>query len=75
MRDDEHNEYHIADVIFKNGSKSYVIELQHSAIKFYLSEFYSLKKFLAFPYPEADFYKLLRDAGKRQCDNSNSKPQ
>ena len=185
MRDDEHNEYHIADVIFKNGSKSYVIELQHSAIsyndfvartnfymnqgygiiwifdfcdinpqkimyytemensnliqviwpgkdrlrfldkidfsecdenlhiyfhintgkgrkiliesdnyfdwerweyidpfhrerlfiKLYLSEFYSLKEFFALPYPEADFYEMLRNTGKRQCDCSNSKPQ
>lgn len=185
VRDDEHNEYHIADVIFKNGSKSYVIELQHSAIsyndfvartnfymnqgygiiwifdfcdinpqkimyytemensnliqviwpgkdrlrfldkidfsecdenlhiyfhintgkgckiliesdnyfdwerweyidpfhrerlfiKLYLSEFYSLKEFFALPYPEADFYEMLRNTGKRQCDCSNSKPQ
>ena len=35
--DDECSEYHIADVIFNNGLKSYVVEFQHSTISY--SEF------------------------------------
>ena len=34
VRDDEHSEYHIADVVFNSGSKSYVVEFQHSTISY-----------------------------------------
>lgn len=34
VRNDEHSEYHIADIIFNNGSKSYVVEFQHSTISY-----------------------------------------
>lgn len=34
VRDDKHSEYHIADVLFNNGSKFYVVEFQHSAISY-----------------------------------------
>lgn len=34
VRDDEHGEYHIADVVFKKNSKYYVVEFQHSAISY-----------------------------------------
>lgn len=34
VRDDEHGEYHIADVVFKKNFKYYVVEFQHSAISY-----------------------------------------
>lgn len=34
VRDDEHDKYHIADVVFNNGTKSYVVEFQHSTISY-----------------------------------------
>lgn len=34
VRDGEHDEYHIADVVFHSGSNSYVVEFQHSTISY-----------------------------------------